>query len=165
MHKIKDFLYNWNDILVVLVIVILAGLLIYWRTDSIMNYPKTLASAISSSALPSDTETPASAETPTAPSSSETESPSTTEPSGSAEPSASVWNKGKLRASIKVSIEPGSASQAVQALVEAGLFSSYEDYVHVCEANDIDPGRIQVGSFTFEKGATQADIVNTVTAS
>ncbi len=41
--KIKDFLYNFNDALVVLLIVALAGGIVVWRVDEIMAYPEYLA--------------------------------------------------------------------------------------------------------------------------
>ena len=43
MNKIKDFFYNKNDIIIVLIILIAAGLIIYTRIGAIMDYPKTLA--------------------------------------------------------------------------------------------------------------------------
>ena len=43
MNKIKDFFYNKNDIIIVLIILIAAGLIIYTRISAIMDYPETLA--------------------------------------------------------------------------------------------------------------------------
>ncbi len=39
MKGLKDFIYDKNDILIALVILILAALLIIWRMDVIMAYP------------------------------------------------------------------------------------------------------------------------------
>lgn len=43
MNKIKDFFYNKNDIIIVLIILIAAGLIIYTRINAIMDYPEVLA--------------------------------------------------------------------------------------------------------------------------
>ena len=37
MNKIKDFFYNKNDIIIVLIILIAAGLIIYTRISAIMD--------------------------------------------------------------------------------------------------------------------------------
>ena len=38
MDKFKDFLYNKNDIIIALLILMLAAAIIYNRVDAIMNY-------------------------------------------------------------------------------------------------------------------------------
>ena len=43
MKKLKDFFYDKNDILIALAILIIAALLIVWRMEIIMDYPRTLA--------------------------------------------------------------------------------------------------------------------------
>lgn len=43
MKKLKDIIYDYNDIFVAVLIVILAGAIISWRISYIMAYPKYLA--------------------------------------------------------------------------------------------------------------------------
>lgn len=43
MNRIKDFFYKRNDVMIVLIILIAAGLLIYNRIGVIMEYPEKLA--------------------------------------------------------------------------------------------------------------------------
>jgi hypothetical protein len=43
MKKLKDLIYDYNDIFVAILIVILAGVIISWRISDIMAYPKYLA--------------------------------------------------------------------------------------------------------------------------
>ena len=31
MHKLKDFLYNWNDVILAIVVLLAAGCIILWR--------------------------------------------------------------------------------------------------------------------------------------
>ena len=46
MNRLKDFFYNKNDIIIVLIILVVAGLLIYNRIGAIMGYPAQLAEEI-----------------------------------------------------------------------------------------------------------------------
>lgn len=43
MDKIRDFFYNKNDIVVAILILVVAGALIYFRINAIMDYPSTVA--------------------------------------------------------------------------------------------------------------------------
>ena len=43
MNKLKDFFYNKNDIIIVLIILAVAALIIYTRIGAIMDYPAKLA--------------------------------------------------------------------------------------------------------------------------
>lgn len=45
MKKFKDFLYDKNDILIALIILVAAALLILWRMEVIMAYPQTVFSS------------------------------------------------------------------------------------------------------------------------
>jgi hypothetical protein len=42
MNKLKDFLYNKNDIIVAVIILLAAAAVIYFRIAAIMDYPSTL---------------------------------------------------------------------------------------------------------------------------
>jgi len=44
VKKFKDLVYDYNDIVVALLIVVIAGAVISWRIGSIVEYPKYLAS-------------------------------------------------------------------------------------------------------------------------
>lgn len=46
MEKLKDFFYDKNDLVVALVIIVAAALLIAWRVDYIMEYPRLMADHI-----------------------------------------------------------------------------------------------------------------------
>lgn len=43
MDKIRDFFYNKNDIVVAILVLVIAGVLIYFRINAIMDYPSTVA--------------------------------------------------------------------------------------------------------------------------
>lgn len=43
MEKLKDFIYNKNDIIIAIVILLIASIVIYSRIGAIMKYPETVA--------------------------------------------------------------------------------------------------------------------------
>jgi hypothetical protein len=43
MKKLKDLIYDYNDVVVALLIIIAAGLIIFWRVNTVMAYPKYAA--------------------------------------------------------------------------------------------------------------------------
>ena len=57
MKKFKDFLYDKNDIIIALLILVIASLLIIWRMEAIMEYPKTLISDTESTSTELDSAT------------------------------------------------------------------------------------------------------------
>ena len=143
MKSLKDFIYDKNDIIIALVILILAALLIVWRMDAIMEYPQTLAQ-----------------QTGTTDTTDETAVPSEDDSKGG---DSGLWSTGVLSKEIKVKVAGGSATAAVQSLVDAGLFSSYEEFTKVCKAAGYTPEDIKATTFTFEAGCTQTDIAKKVT--
>ncbi len=143
MKGLKDFIYDKNDIIIALVILILAALLIVWRMDVIMEYPQTLAQ-----------------ETGTTDTTDETAVPSEDDSKGK---NAGLWSDGLLSKEMTVKVAGGSATAAVQSLVEAGLFASYDEFTKVCKAAGYAPEDIKATTFTFEAGCTQTDIAKQVT--
>ena len=56
MNKLKDFFYNKNDIIIVLIILAVAALIIYTRIGAIMDYPAKLAKQAAATAETTTTE-------------------------------------------------------------------------------------------------------------
>ncbi len=56
MKKLKDFFYNKNDIIIVLIILAVAALIIYTRIGAIMDYPAKLAKQAAATAETTTTE-------------------------------------------------------------------------------------------------------------
>ena len=56
MKKLKDFFYNKNDIIIVLIILAIAALIIYTRIGAIMDYPAKLAKQPAATAETTTTE-------------------------------------------------------------------------------------------------------------
>ena len=88
---------------------------------------------------------------------------STEQEPGSGPRDNTIWKDGKLRVDMNVELASGSSEGAVESLVQAGLFSSYDDYVAVCEKNNLDPDMVRALEYTFPAGSTQDDIAKAVT--
>mgnify|MGYP001263515326 CR=1 FL=1 len=155
MKGLKDFLYNKNDILLAIAILVVAALLIYWRLNVIMDYPKEVARQTSTS---NTTEQSAVADD-----NSSTSDSTKAGSSDSSSASGSVFSGGVLTKDVTVTVASGSATGAVNSLVEAGLFKSYDDFVSTCKKAGCSADNIKAATFTFDKGSTKADIAKKVT--
>lgn len=163
MEKFKDILYNKNDILIALAILIVAAIIIFWRIDVIMNYPKVLiaqseteASKDKDNTSTIDTDQGSSAASPAKPSQSN-------ETKDNEDTNDGLWTGNKLTSAITITIKGGSATGAVSSLVNVGIFDSYEDYEKVCHSHGYDPLAIKATTFTFPAGTTKAQIAKTIT--
>lgn len=70
MNRIKDFFYNKNDLIVVLLILVLGAGIIYYHVMEIMNYPSKIMADASQTTV---TETEATTETEPSSAANETE--------------------------------------------------------------------------------------------
>lgn len=172
MKKCKDLFYNTNDILLALLIICIAGGLIIWRVNVIMDYPETLAKATHTEVTATDTAVPEpenAGQTTggTTAQGEEAASGSTQNNADSTEPASgviSLWSsEGTLNKDVTVTVPGGSAIDAAEALIDAGLFNSYADFTAVCGSIGRDPTMIKATTFTFVAGATQEDIATQVT--
>ena len=164
MKKLKDFLYNWNDVIVILCILIAAAAIIYWRVNLIMDYPKVMAlEAQANAQAQSEAENTLTPVDPSNSQSSSSVSETTNTEPGSGPQNGRLWSGGMLREEVTVTTASGSAYDAVESLVEMGLFTSYEDFEAVCSLNGYDPTDIKANTFTFAPGTTQAQIAEEVT--
>lgn len=149
MNKIKDFIYDKNDIFLALLILACAGLLIFWRINSIINYPAVLAEKAAI-----QQEEKAKPEKINAENEKEKKSNSK---------ASEICDNATISQSISFAIPEGSKEAAIQALVETGLFESAEDFEAACTAANVDSSAIKAKNYTLEKGATKEDIVLLVT--
>lgn len=177
LKKIKDFFYNWNDLVIVLLILAAAAAVIYWRSTMIMDYPKTLAKEIQEGTAELDIEMPAEGEESEENSDAGTEdaeadgdkkddNKSSDDASSTGIPipkDNDIWKSGKLIEDVTVTTSEGSAMEASQALIDTGLFSSYENFEEICKAYGFEATDIKAAEFTFKKGFTQQQIAEEVT--
>lgn len=166
MKKLKDFLYDKNDILIALAILIIAALLIVWRMEVIMAYPQTLAEQTDTINTTEDSAVDAADhQANAAQKDNQTDDRNNDAQADSSAQSDEnqVWTNGVLTKEITVTIKGGSAISAVQSLIDAGLFTSYDDYAQVCKAAGYTPEHIKATTFTFPSGSTPTDIAAMVT--
>ncbi len=144
MNKIKDIIYNKNDILIILVILAVAGLLIWSRIDVIMDYPsKLIASNLPETA---QEEQPA-AETPETATPGVTGEPSTT-------PEAVVM--------YSVYIESGESLESIaNKFVTVGLFESTKQFIQLANEMGITT-QIKAGNFIMPSDSTPEEVMNII---
>ena len=220
MKRIRDFFYNCNDIIAVLIILLAAATVIYWRVNIILDYPSTLAAESASSLSDSEKEvvmevaeedeTEAEAGTEAGESkdaeeskdggtedatskdakaedkdskdqeAKEGEDASSNDEDAKGEDSndedskdeeskdsdakdGGLWKDGQLAEDIYIAIEPGSSYEAVDSLIAAGLFDSYEEYETLCSQEGIAPEAIQAMEFTLPAGSTPEEVLRIIT--
>lgn len=171
MKKLKDFIYDKNDIVIAILILAVAALIISWRLGIILEYPKQL--------LGTDNpvfDTPVSDDDVTQPDDSEGDDPQisegdqpqggegeTDEPQGNeTEEDIPLWDGGVLTEDVEVEVEGASASAAVKCLVNAGLFEDYAEYQKICEEEGMNHEKVSAGTFTFKKGTTKVQIAKKI---
>ena len=173
MKKLKDFIYDKNDIVIAILILAVAALIISWRLGIILEYPKQLLGTDDpvfdtpiggddeDSDLPVDDEGED-------PHNGESDQPQggdgeTDEPQGGdTEEDIPLWDGGVLTEDVEVEVEGASASAAVKCLVNAGLFEDYAEYQKICEEEGMNHEKVSAGTFTFKKGTTKVQIAKKI---
>lgn len=166
MKKLKDFFYDKNDIFLAVLILLVATLIIFWRLNSIMDYPQALAAdAETQKTVEKAKENSKKAEEKKTKKENEAKNQedSKSNDSKSKDNQSGIWNGSATSKDITVTIESGSLESAVNSLISAGLFDSYEEFTSICASQGIDPGSIKASTFTFPAGSSKADIAKKVT--
>ncbi len=143
MRKIKDFFYDKNDILIVLIIVAAAAFIIYTRIDAIMEYPEKAAQAVQEAEI----------------SSVEQESSVPEE-----DPDKKTDKNDELGSNTTISITITDSDTSVsvsERLAEAGLVSSAEEFETFIANND-KSGSLQTGTFEIPSGSSDEEILNII---
>lgn len=159
MKKLKDILYNKNDILIALVIISVAAFVIMGRVDSILAYPGSLTADTGTSLdepiIPVDDENP-------------DEKQDDTENGTEEEPATSITDSGSdqqnsTNKNIKIHIESGSTGEKIaELLVNNGLIESKQSFYNAVAASGADT-KLQAGDFTIPANSTAAEIVKIIT--
>ena len=169
MKKFKDFLYDKNDILIAVLILVVAASIIAWRMDVILQYPKQLIHNDKQIETPTvdpskgdnkddankggDAATGNGSDANTGNNGGD-DANSGTDTQGTTE----LWAAGALTRNVEVDVTGNTATAAIQCLVDAGLFKDYVEYKQICTQSGLDDEKVKGGTFTFEKGSTKADI-------
>lgn len=188
MNKIKDFIYDKNDLLIALAIVVLAGFVISDRIGAIMDYPSMLTAQAAEQPAVVLPEEPGGGSGTDDPSGEGEDAGTAGEGSGEGSEGAGTTGEGSEGAGtegagteggsggvagqtageptvqqVSIFIEYGSAgSQIAQLLVDAGLISEPAVFYQAVEAAGADT-KLQAGSFKIPSNATPEEIVRIIT--
>lgn len=185
MKKIKDLIYDYNDIFVALFIIALAGAIIMWRVSDIMAYPEYLASKerqtsadvdfsdvdLSLSDVEEFNEDPGEFNSDGDASGAEQPEGNGQTPSGqpaeaAQPPQQAAENPATGHVAgedFKISIPSGaSAAKIGEILKEAGCVSDPDAFVEAVIASGLD-SKLKAGSFTIPAGSSMGEIVNILT--
>lgn len=178
MEKLKDILYDKNDLLVALIILLVAGIIITTRINVIMNYPQTLTAEKHGNILESDLMNKDDEQT----SSNENDENSggiiqgapNTNPADSDK--AGEGDSGKKDDSDKPNSSAGSNAPApysvyipygstptsiAQTLVDCGLIENKSDFISAVTAAGAD-SKLKAGTFTIPADSTPEQIVQII---
>lgn len=158
MKHLREFIYDKSDILVALVILLIAALVIFWRFEAIADYPSTL---VDNDNIKSANES--SKKHKTKDETKDNEKNSTdSKTENNDKDSSDIYSDGVTKKDANISVQSGSAIEAAESLVSLGYFSSYDDFVSICNNAGIDSNSIKAGNFNIPAGSSKADIARIV---
>jgi hypothetical protein len=181
MNKIKDFIYDKNDLLIALLIVVAATFVIMSRIDVIMAYPATLAAETEANGGEVVAEVPnvpsvdlgedeqVSEEEQPDDATDDREDPPESPPSDPDNSGNTDTGAGDSPANhpsanyVSINIEYGAnGSDIAQLLINAGLISSKQTFYDAVAAVGADT-KLQAGSFEIPTNATPEEIIRIIT--
>jgi hypothetical protein len=144
MNKFKDIIYDKSDILVALIIISIAGLVIFSKINAILSYPEIFAATlkpmeISKSAISWDI--------------------------GSTSPSAAVNGANSAIDEIEmlgIYVNYGESLQTIaEKFVSVGLFSTTEEFLAAIEEANVQT-QIKTGNFIIPSNATPEEVIEII---
>ena len=158
MKKLKDFIYDKNDVIIAVLILAVAALVISWRLNVILEYPTQLLGA-DEPAVENPVNNSDTADTPSDndDKSDDGDGQDNNQSADNAQ-ELPLWQGGVLTKDVEVEVSGNSASAAIQCLIDEGLFDDYAEYQQICDENGLDHEKVKAGTFKFNKGSTKKDI-------
>ena len=172
MKKLKDLIYDYNDIFVAVLIVILAGAIISWRISYIMAYPKYLAEQtageISDDISLDDIDLSLSDvedinDNPEDIVSDPTSGPTEEEPQDAEQPNTNEGGEFVTAQDASFTVPPGvSGTKIGQLLYEDNLVESSQQFITAVAKKNAET-KLMAGTFNIPAGSTVEDIVDILT--
>lgn len=170
MKKLKDLIYDYNDIFVTLLIVLIAAAIIFWRVDGIMGYSSYLEAKGTSPEIDIDFTTIDLSPTEEDPTPIEGEDDNPSNPPSEEDPIETVVNPVPDKnfvstRDIKISIPKGSNSAKIAGIVAAAYGyenDDYKDFVtsFTSVANELKlETSMHYGDFSIASGSSLSDII------
>ncbi len=176
MKKIKDLIYDYNDILLALLIIAAAAAIIMWRVNDIMAYPEYLQGkaqdiqmtdvdfeGIDLSQQPvDDFNTDPEDIVVDIPPDGQSEGDGITQPGVEDPGSENSDEEYVTTKDIQVTIPRGSTGTKIaDILVECGAIKNREAFLAMVEAKN-KATKLQAGTFKIPAGSTVEDVVNII---
>ena len=154
MNKLKDLIYDKSDIIVALVIITIAGLIVFSRIDAILSYPDTFAAA-----KPTTTETAITVEEPQTTEGTITKGTVTE----GAVTEGAVTETEEQTELLAVYINYGESLQTIaNKFVAINLFSTSEEFLSAVETANAAT-EIKSGNFIIPSDATAEEVIAIIT--
>ena len=163
MNRLKNLIYNKSDLFIALMIVLIAGLLIFFRINVLMNYPSRVIDDPAANALYSqeDGEAAQTSEGAVQPEGGGETAQTGEEGGTTVDPETPSDTTGGYPYTL--TIDYGQPlSELAQTLVGLGYFESVSEFNEVCKKYGADT-KIQSGTFTIPRNATQVEILSIIT--
>ncbi len=168
MEKFKNFIYDKNDIVIALVIIVLATFIITGRINAIMAYPETMLAQAQEQGV-GTTDPAAPGADPAAPEATEPNPPAVTDPAPPvvitppvvAPPVVTppVTNPPAAGQTVTITIPSGSTGNAIAGiLITNGLITQKSDFFSALTAAAAET-KLKAGTFKIPTGSTPAQIV------
>ena len=152
MNKLKDFIYDKSDIVIALLIISIAGLIVFSRIDAILSYPETFAA----NAKPPVVSAPAIH-------AGDKDATSSAAIEDDANDGDANDGDGKDMEMLAIYINYGESLQSVaDKFVSVELFSTAEEFLSVIEDAGVQT-RIKTGNFIISPNATDEEVIEIIT--
>lgn len=170
MKRLKDLIYDYNDIFVAVMIVALAGALIFWRISDIMAYPEYLAQQTAGDTTGDVEDLDLSLEEvddlnenpediTTDPLNDGTEADPETEVEEELPPTEEFTTSKEVAFTVPSGV---TGTKIAQLLLEESLIESTETFMNEVSKQNAET-KLMAGTFTIPAGSTVNDIVNILT--
>ena len=166
MKKLKDFIYDYNDIVLAILIIIVAGAVIFWKVSDIMAYP-AFAKAQQEAKQQEQTInmddidlTPTPIDTNVNPGTDEIGGEGS---EGQATPEVPPEVTPQPKVDKKFEVKSGDYfSTAAKNLKTAGLIEDSQAFIQTVKDLGLE-SKLQIGIFTIPAGATYEEIAHILT--
>ncbi len=162
MKKFKDLIYDYNDILIAILIVIIASAVIFWKVTDVMAYPSFIRSSQKtqqSSVDMSDVDLTQTEVEPIAEPGDEV----TTGEGETQTPTEDLTQTPYVGTDKEFEIKSGEyLSTVANNLLSQGLIADKNEFIKTVESMGL-ANKVQVGKFTIPGGATYEEIAKIIT--
>ena len=171
MKKFKDFIYDYNDILLAIIIILIAGLVIFWKVTDIMAYPSFAKESQKQSQDVQITDKdlePVDVDPIVAPGDDIEGQPQNQEQNPEQQPEQNQQPENNTQTQqpsgdVKFEIKSGEYfSTAADKLLQLGLIQDKAKFIDLVKSLGLE-SKLQVGTFTIPAGSSEEDIARILT--